>query len=228
MTDSTWQGEGLFDACNINRPFAKMVNAVYLINYTLSDNYIPQWHSTADYENESKAANNGYHGPFYLRIIQQGAPPNPFAGATTEAGRFAARDRTNYHCPVFSNDVGTDSVLDRAFAMLHEAWHHWQHKNGFDRLASHAICPETGERKCDHYYFHGSGRFNFGQLYTYAGDAFHSPNQVAVEFIADLAEEHLPDVPKPIVVNAEAFGNVQLRHAFVHPPPWKIGEPRPF
>src|SRR5262245_58133671 len=68
LTDSSWNAAGLLDACNITKPFAKVVNAVFLINYALSDNYARQWHSTEDYSTSSRAANNRFHDSMYYML----------------------------------------------------------------------------------------------------------------------------------------------------------------
>jgi hypothetical protein len=92
LTDDSWDGAGISDACNVSLPFAKVLNSVYLINYALSDNYIPQWHSTEDYASSSRAADNRFHGPFYQRFIENDGS----ADATTTVGRVAARESQEY------------------------------------------------------------------------------------------------------------------------------------
>ena len=70
LTDDSWDPAGITDACNVAKPFGKVVNAAFLINYALSDNYAFQWHSTEDYQSSSRAAENRFHGPFYQRFIE--------------------------------------------------------------------------------------------------------------------------------------------------------------
>jgi hypothetical protein len=89
LTDYSWDRPGLDDACNVSRPFAKVVNAPFLINYALSDNYIPQWHSTEDYRNSSRAAESAFHDDIYYRLVQQmgTAEANSETGRETIGGR---------------------------------------------------------------------------------------------------------------------------------------------
>ena len=111
--------------------------------------------------------------------------------------------------------------------MLHESWHHWQHKHNFD--TSH---PQCGGHDCDYYYFHGSGAFDFGQLDRYdtnpAHLLFHSPRQVQIEFWADLAELSQPWVPTSVTTMARNYGNLRLAQEIVNPIGYRIGDPRPF
>jgi hypothetical protein len=225
LTDDYWYPAGFDDACNVARPFGKVVNAAFLINYTLSDNYAHQWHTTEDYASSSRAADNRFHGPFYLRFIEyKGA-----AEADSETGRFAARDRTNLHCPLFNMSSPSDAPSNRASVMIHESWHHWQLRYGFD--GNHPQCGFT-PHDCDYYYFHGTGEFDEGQLERYSirpdHVLFHSPYQIAVEFDADLAEMSHPWVPIIVTQSARSFGNTRLASQFVNAVGYRIGDPRPF
>jgi hypothetical protein len=227
LTDFTWDHAGISDACNVSQPFAKVVNAAFLINYALSDNYIPQWHSTEDYRNSSRASDNNFHGPFYCRLA--------FAGdsATTEAnsqtGRFLAEDRINLYCYLFNLGSPANLPSERAAVMVHESWHHWQYKHGF--VTAHPQCGSPAH-DCDYYYFHGTGAFDFGQMDRYDTDPnhllFHSPYQVAVEFHADLAEMSLPWVPLIVTQSARSIGNNRIDNRFVNAVGYRIGNPRPF
>jgi hypothetical protein len=230
LTDDSWDPAGISDACNVALPFAKVVNSAFLINYGLSDNYIPQWHSTEDYRSSSRAADNRFHGPFYQRFILY----NGRAEADSETGRTAARDRTNLHCPLF--DVGNPSndVANRASVMVHESWHHWQQKHGFNTghmSGPIGSCTVSGAA-CDWYYFHGSGAFDFGTLDRYDTNPqhllFHSPYQIAVEFDADVAEEAQPWVPVSVTQQARLIGNSRLSTQFRNAVGYRIGNPRPF
>lgn len=225
LTDDSWEGAGLKDVCNTSLPFGKVLNSIFLISYALSDNYIHQWHSTEDYQSSSRAADNRFHGPFYQRFIEYEGSSN----ATTETGRFAARDRTDLHCPLFNVGAFSDSPSARAGVMLHESWHHWQYKHDFED--THPQCGSP-PHDCDYYYFHGSAAFDFGTLDGYDTNPnhfrFHSPRQVQVEFLADLAELSQPWLPTIVTQAAKAFGNDRLRNEFVNAVGYRIGDPRPF
>ena len=223
LTDDSWNPAGIADACNASLPFAKVVNSVFMINYTLTDNYSLQWHSTEDYRSSSRAGSNRFHGDFYQRFIQY----NGGAEADSETGRFAAEDRTNLHCPLFNLGGASDDVTNRASVMLHESWHHWQHAHGFD--TSH---PQCNGHDCDYYYFHTVSQFDFGQLDRYDTNPnhllFHSPYQIAVEFDADVAELSQGWVPVSVQQAARNFGNARLGSQFVNSPGYTIGDPRPW
>ena len=225
LTDDSWNPAGIDDACNVEKPFAKVVNAVALIKYFLSDNYSLQWHSTEDYTSSSSAADNRFHGPFYQRFIEY----NGASEADSETGRTLARDRTNLHCPLFNLGSSSDSPSNRASVMLHESWHHWQYKHSF--VTSHPSCGSPSH-DCDYYYFHGVGAFDFGQLDRYDTNPnhfrFHSPYQIAVEFDSDLAETSEVWVPTIVTQSARSFGNTRLTTQFVNAPGYRIGNPRPF
>ncbi len=228
LSDSTWSQDGLKDACNVQLPFAKVVNAAFLINYALSDNYALQWHSTEDYRSSSRAAENRFHGPFYTRLGTTGAP-----SATTEAqaqtGRFLARDRTNLYCRMFSMGSPSDSPSNRASVMLHESWHHWQYEHDFNTSHFKIGSPPAD---ADWFYPHRVSDFDFGVLDAYDTNPshllFHSPYQIAVEFDADLAEMSNPWVPLVVTQAARNFGNTRLGSQFGNAVAYRIGNPRPF
>jgi hypothetical protein len=225
MTDDSWEPAGKFDACNIAKPFAKVVNSVYLICHGLSDYAgaatCRQWHSTADYRDLLVTAENRFHGPYYVRFIQyNGSRP-----ADAEIRRFLARDRTNLHCPLFNVGSTYDTPTFRAAALLHEAWHHWQYENDFD--PSHMSCA-VGD--CDWYYVNKSSPW--GHMHTYdlnaASFRFLSPYQVMVEFLDDISIFHRKQVPISTALDARNEGNAVLTEKFRNAPKFRIGAPKPF
>jgi hypothetical protein len=225
LNDDSWQPAGLLDDCNLALPFAKVINAVFLIQYALSDNYALQWHSTEDYTTESSAYGNRFHGEFYIRFISQGGTLD----AISEVGRFLAEDRTDLYCPIFDLRNSENSASNRASVLIHEAWHHWQHSRGY--VVSHPQCGSPAH-DCDYFYFHTVSQFDFGKLDQFDPDPnhllFHSPYQVQCEFDADLAELANPWVPVITTQAARASGNARLSSQFVNNPPWRIGSPRPW
>ncbi|MFI0738827.1 hypothetical protein ACH4PU_12195 [Streptomyces sp. NPDC021100] len=224
LTDDSWNPAGIGDACNVRLPFGKVVNSAYLINYCLTDNRNSQWHSTEDYQSSSRAADNRFHGPFYMRFIQY----NGASEADSETGRFAARDRTNLHCPLFDLGNISDSAGNRASVLLHESWHHWQYKHHFK--TDHIGGCSNGE--CDYYYFHGVGAYEFGQFDRYDTNPshllFHSPYQVCAELEGDFAENAKPFVPTVVTQTARNLGNIRLNICFANAVGYRIGDPRPW
>lgn len=226
LTDSTWSGNGLEDACNVTRPFAKVVNSVFLINYALSDNSNLQWHSSEDYVSSSRAADNRFHGHLYYQLSRINVLTKL---ATAETGRFLARDRTLLYCNLFNMGQASDSATVRASTLVHESWHHWQRHHGF--VSAH---PQVGSpsRDGDYYYFHRVGAYAFGDLDGYdtnpANMRFHSPYQIGVEFLADLAELSQAWVPLVVTQTARSSGNAILANRFKNSVAYLIGNPRPF
>lgn len=227
LTDDSWDGAGLGDPNDGTLPYGKVLTSIFLITYALSDDYIPQWHSTEDYVSCSRAADNRFHGPFYMRFIEY----NGSSEADAETGRFAARDRTNLHCPLFNVGSISSFPSHRAGVLLHEAWHHWQYAHGFvgDHPDKSRAC--TGA-ECDYYYFHGSGWFEFGTLDRWDINPnsfrFHSPYQVEAEFFGDLAELAKSWVPNLISKTARDHGNILLEKYFINRVGYRIGDPRPW
>jgi hypothetical protein len=219
LTDDSWNPAGILDACNVAKPFAKVINAAFLINYCLSDNYAFQWHSTEDYQSSSRAASNRFHDSFYQRFIEYDGGSE----ATT------SDDHTDLHCPLFNIGSPSDSPANRASVMLHESWHHWQQAHNF--VTTHPQCGSPSH-DCDYYYAHGISTYDFGQMDRWDTNpnhfCFHSPYQIAVEFDGDLAEFANPWVPTITTQAARSYGNIRLSTQFVNAVGYRIGDPRPF
>lgn len=226
LTDDSWGGAGANSPDDGTLPYGKMITAIYLLCYALRDDYIPQWHARNDYLSSGRAADNQYHGPFYMRFLNSSD-----SEATSETGRFAARDRTNYKCPLFDKGGISDDPANRASVIAHESWHHWQYKH--DYKTDHQTGPSVAAgMQGDWYYFHGSGAFDFGTLWTYDVNAnpirFHSPYQIAIEWDADLAEYSFGWVPLIVQQQARNYGNTRLALQCKNMIGYRIGDPRPF
>ena len=225
MNDASWDPAGAGERWNGSKPYGKMINAIYLLAYALRDEYIPQWHARADYLEAARAADNAYHGPFYLRFADGAGE------ASADTGRTAARDRTDYHCQVFDKGSVSDDPANRASVIVHEGWHHWQYKYGWE--GTHLTGGNIKEGwEGDYYYRHGSGTFDFGTLWGYNLNSnpmrFHSPYQIGVEFDADLAEFSFSWIPVSVAQSARSFGNTRLANQFHNAVSYRIGQPRPF
>ncbi|WP_297619935.1 hypothetical protein [Nocardia sp.] len=226
ITDDSWDPAGGTERWNGSKPYGKMIHAIYLLAYALRDVYLPQWHARADYLAAARAIDNQYHGPFYLRFRNSSDHE-----ATSETGLFATRDRTNYKCPVFDLGGPSDDPSNRASVLVHESWHHWQRKYHWKTDHQHggAVAPGLDG---DWYYFHGSGLFDFGTLWTSNPHSnplrFHSPYQVQIEFDADLAEFSFSWVPVIVQSQARYYGNTRLTNQCKNRITYRIGDPRPF
>jgi len=221
--DDSWDPAGEAEPWRASLPYGKMINAIYLLAYALSDDYWSQWHARNDYLSAARAESNAYHGPFYLRFV------DGHGEATADTGRFLARDRTDMHCAVFNFRGASDDPVNRASVLVHESWHHWQWEKGFvgDHLHGGDIDPDLDG---DHYYFHPVSAFDFGVLWQYRLSPllFHSPYQVQCEFAADIAELSNDWVPIAVTQSARHFGNTRLALQFFKRPSYRIGQPRPF
>lgn len=226
LSDDSWDPAGGNETWNGSKPYGKMIHAIYLLAYALRDEYVLQWHARDDYLSAARAADNSYHGPFYLRFIN-----GQDAEASADTGRFAARDRTDYKCPVFDNGGKSDDPANRASVMVHEGWHHWQYNYGWngDHLHGGAITPGLDG---DWYYLHKFWQFDFGQLWRYDLQSdpmrFHSPYQIGTEFDGDLAEFSYSWVPVVVQDQARYYGNTRLANQFKNRVTYRIGNPRPF
>jgi hypothetical protein len=226
LTDDSWDPAGAGNPTDGNLPYGKMITSIYLITYALRDEYIPQWHARADYLASARAADNSYHGPFYSRFYTAGG-----GEALSETGRTAARDRINFKCPLFDVGGPSDDPANRASVMIHESWHHWQYKYHWSR--AHQTGPSVAAgQEGDWYYFHGTGLFDFGTLWTSDAGAdpirFHSPYQVAIEWDGDLAEYSFGWVPLIVQQQARYYGNTRLAQQCKNAIGYRIGDPRPF
>jgi hypothetical protein len=226
LRDDSWNPWGAYDPNDKARPYGKVINAIFLIGYALTDNHSLQWHSTEDYETLAAAGPNRFHDETYLRIITAGS-----SDATAHWGVLGT-DHTDLHCTVFRQGSASNFASHRAGTLVHEAWHHWLYKRDFNPKhpggGASAGWPGGG----DHYYFHTVSAFEFGHLHGWstnpASFRFHSPYQVQAEFYADLAELSRPQIPNQITQTARAHGNTILAGAFVNAAAYRIGQPRPW
>lgn len=227
MSDSDWGGWGFRDACNINLPYAKAVNASYLLTYGLTDNYSLQWHSTLDYRHAAEAWNSPVHNQIHYI-------PNSTRAwlAQADTGRFLAEDRTQMGCLLFDNTSANGNPASRAGDYVHEGWHHWSQKHGYD--PSHmngpiSACTMNGAA-CDWWYFHGVGAYDFGEMHKYTTDGrfFHSSNQAQVEFLCDIAELSQWWVPASVRTIARSEANQRLSMRFRNAVAYRCGDPRPW
>lgn len=221
LSDDSWDPAGGSPPYLRSLPMGKMMLSIYLISYALRDEYIPQWHARNDYLDAARGPENHYHEDQNYRFIQVGDDPKSEASTHDEAG-----DDIDMHCKVFDLESVSDDPVNRASVMIHEAWHHWQRHRGF--VSDHL--PGS----LDWYYRHGSGEFDFGQLWKYRIDPtnrhhlFHSPYQIQVEFDADIAEYSRSFIPVAVTDSARSFGNARLSNRFKNTPGYRIGRPRPF
>jgi hypothetical protein len=221
LTDDSWNPAGADDWNDGTRPYGKTLTSLFIIVYGLGNDFL-SWHPTEDYVNCTLSPKNAFHNLFYLLFIEY----NGSAEAEAEAGGIGS-NRTNLHCLLF--DVGNTASnfpSHRAGVLVHEAWHHWQKKHGFQ--SNHPSGCTAAE--CDYFYRHGFSWSHHDTLDFYSLDPllFHSPIQIEAEFLADLAIFPRAGLPTVIAQTARDHANTLLKKYFVNRTPYRVGDPRPF
>ncbi len=227
LSDSDWGNRGWNDSCNGNFEWPKHWNAAYLIAYGLADNNDQSFHGTEDYEGAARAVGNKYKDSIYQT-------------PTDDTSIFGS---WNYHL-IGSNEVKTSCLLytprfpnanpaSRGGDFEHEAWHGWMNKYGWNNGSVGGHRPMQGNctvNGCDYFYFHGIGAYAFGAMWQNDGTAnrFHSPNQVQVEYLCDVADQPQPWVPNSVRLAAQSDANTRASQRFINGPGYSCGSPRPW
>lgn len=222
MDDDDWVNRGWTDACNPNLEYPKHWNAAYLVNYGLLDNNSQSFHGTADYRATGEAASSNFHSHF-IHVPSD---------RTDVFGSFGG-GRLTTACPLYNATSANANPASRAGDFMHEGWHAWMEKYNYDNgsVGGHrptqGNCTATG---CDYFYFHGIGAYAFGAMWENDGTAnrFHSPNQVQVEFLCDVADQPATWVPNSVRLAAEADANARAVQRFINGPGYRCGDPRPW
>lgn len=222
-----WSNRGFNAACNNKLEYPKHWNASYLVTYGLKDDYYQSFHGTIDYRKTGEAADSAYKDSVYHKATDD----------TSVFGRWI------YH--VFdSNEVQTSCLLYNATAsnghpaaragdFMHEGWHGWMDKYDYDNGSVGGHRPKQGNctvNGCDYFYWHGISAYAFGAMYQTDGTAnrFHSPNQVQVEFLCDVADQSKAWVPASVKLGAKTDANKRAAERFINGPGYTCGSPRPW
>ncbi len=229
MKEDDWGDRGWSDACNIDFEYTKHWNAAYLVTYGLADDNGFSFHGTTDYRQLGEFPTNDYHD--WLRHVASDASGFGSFTPTVFGPNLLAT-----HCPLY--DPGATSPNSnpgsRAGDFMHEGWHGWLDKYDWDNgdfgghRAAQGNC--TAANFCDYFYFHGIGDFAFGELWKTDGTAefFHSPNQIQVEFLCDVADFPQPWIPASVRQSAAADANTRAAQRFINGPGYTCGSPRPW
>jgi hypothetical protein len=226
---SDWANRGWNDACNVNDEFPKHWNAAYLVTYGLADAGCCSWHGTSDYRALGEAAGSKFHSSLYHNV---GDGTGKFGSFDTHT--FGPNEVKTY-CPLYNPTASNANPASRAGDFMHEGWHAWLDKYNWNngscgghRCGNPGNCSFTDA--CDYFYFHGVGAYAFGALYQSDGTAnrFHSPNQVQVEFLCDVADQPKGWVPNSVRVAARADADARATQRFINGPGYKCGDPRPW
>jgi hypothetical protein len=226
MSGDDWGDRGWNDACNQNLEYPKHWNASYLVSYGLQDNNNQSFHGTVDYKATAEKYSTDYHG--YLEHL---ATDDLTIFGSYSEGVFTDTLRTS--CLLYNPAVANANPASRAGDFMHEAWHGWMIENWYSNgnVAGHRAtqgnCTVNG---CDYFYFHGIAQYVFGAMWQSDGTAnrFHSPNQVQVEFLCDVADQPQNWVPNSVRLAAQADANTRAVQRFINGPGYRCGDPRPW
>lgn len=230
--DSSWPGStyGWNDACNQVKDYPKFWSAAYLVTYGLADDYNNAFHFSApDYRSAAEAPSSRYHSALEYMVPD---PDRTLLGSWLfDAG---GSDDVTLHCTVFDVAVMVNAnPASRAGEFIHESWHGWNEKYGINRGPVAGHYPRQGrctQNACDYFYFHGIGAYLPGAMWetTRTAARLHSPNQVQVEFLCDIADYPAPNVPASVRQAARSDANQRSTGRFINGPGYSCGAPRPW
>jgi hypothetical protein len=230
LRSSDWSNRGWNDACNVNLEFPKHWSAAWLVTYGLADNQSQSFHGTVDYRATGEAASSNYHDSLYHSVTDD----------TGVFGRFSPAfwpwdtDNVQTSCLLYNPGLSNSNPGSRAGDFMHEGWHANYDKYGISngdvgghRPGPQGACTING---CDYFYFHGISAYVFGAMWENNGTAsrFHSPNQVQVEFLCDVADQPQSWMPASVRQSAAADANARAVSRFINGPGYSCGSPRPW
>jgi len=236
MDSDHWGNRGWNDACNKNLEYPKTWNAAYLVTYGLLDNNNQSFHGTIDYRPLAEGPDSNFKDAVYYDATDA---TNIFGSFTYH---WPGDDEITLSCNLFNSNVPNANPASRAGDFMHEGWHGWLTEGNWDNgsagghwpctkhpdgTCTNGACTVNG---CDYFYFHGIGAYAFGKLYYTDGTAkyFHSPNQVQVEFLCDVADQPQPWVPISVRQAATVDANQRSAQRFINGPGYTCGSPRPW
>ena len=225
---SDWNDRGWNDACNVKFEFPKHWNATYLVTYGLADENCCSWHGTIDYRQLAEAPSSNFHNSLYHTARDDSCCFGSFNP------KVFGPDELATHCPLYNPSATNSNPASRAGDFMHEGWHGWLRKYNWNNGSCNGHrCGPVGNctaSNCDYFYFHGVGAYAFGALYQTDGTAnrFHSPNQVQVEFLCDVADYPKGWVPASVRQKAKADADARAVARFINGPGYKCGGARPW
>lgn len=225
---SDWNNRGWNDSCNVNFEWPKHWNAAYLVTYGLLDNNSQSFHGTVDYRATSEAASSNFHSSLYHTASDDSCCFGAF-----QYHVFGANE-VQTMCLLYNSSSANANPASRGGDFMHEGWHAWLSKYGWSNGSCNGHrCGPTGSctvGNCDYFYFHGIGAYAFGALYQTDGTAnrFHSPNQIQVEYLCDVADQSKGWVPASVRLSGKADADQRAVQRFINGPGYKCGDPRPW
>jgi hypothetical protein len=227
MDDDDWGDRGWNDACNVNLEYPKHWNASYLVTYGLEDDYFHSFHGTADYRATAEARESDFHDDLCHVPTDRTDIFGSFSYEVFGCNEVATS------CLLYNPGETNSNPASRAGDFMHEGWHAWLDHYDWDngdfgghRAAQGACTCDC----CDYFYFHGVSEYLFGDLYQTDGTAerFHSPNQVQVEFLCDVADDPQWWIPASVRLRAAADANARSAARFINGPGYSCGDARPW
>lgn len=223
LRSGDWAGRGWNDACNNKLEYPKHWNGSYLLTYGLLDNFFQSFHGTVDYRATAEAASSKFHNHLHHSV---GDTPGLF-------GSYGGGTVTTY-CPLYNPTATNSNPASRGGDYMHEGWHAWMEKYNWNNgsVGGHRPGPQGGctINSCDYFYFHGISAYAFGAMWQNDGTAkrFHSPNQVQVEYLCDVADQSKSWVPASVRQGARNDANTRAVQRFINGPGYTCGSPRPW
>lgn len=223
LRSGDWSGRGWNDACNKKLEYPKHWNASYLLTYGLLDNNDQSFHGTVDYRATAEAASSNFHDSIHDSV----------GDGTANFGSYGGGTVTTY-CPLYNSTVQNANPGSRSGDFQHEGWHAWMDTYDWDngsvgghRPGPQGACTING---CDYFYFHGISKYLFGDMWQTDGTAnrFHSPNQVQVEYLCDIADQSQSWVPSSVRLAAKTDANTRAGQRFINGPGYTCGSARPW
>jgi hypothetical protein len=220
VSGSDWGDRGFYAACSPTQQYPKHWSASYLISYGLPNNTTnrTQYHSSDDYQTLARAGGNIYHSANYQ------APSDD----TSIFGRWTwelfGANKIETSCLLYDPNLASNAnPASRAGDFIHEAWHSWLWHNGYypDHHAGPTGSCTLSGNACDYFYYHNLTDYAFGNLWWYQDQSgaplfFHSPNQVQVEYLCDVAKSSASWVPLSVRTAAAADANQRLGSRFIN------------
>jgi hypothetical protein len=193
------------------------------LTYGLLDNNDQSFHGTADYRATAEAASSNFHNSIHDTI----------ADGTANFGSYSGGTVTTF-CPLYDPTWQNSNPGSRSGDFQHEGWHAWMEKYNWNngnvgghRPGPSGACTING---CDYFYFHGISKYVFGAMWENDGTAnrFHSPNQVQVEYLCDIADQSKSWVPASVRLAAKTDADTRAVQRFINGPGYACGSARPW
>jgi len=218
-----WTNRGWNDACNNVLEYPKHWNASFLLTYGLLDNNDQSFHGTVDYRATAEAVSSNFHNAIHDSV----------GDGTDLFGSYSGGTVTTY-CPLYDVTWQNANPGSRGGDFQHEGWHAWMEKYNFNNgdVGGHRPGPQGActINSCDYFYFHGISQYVFGDMWQNDGTAnrFHSPNQVQVEYLCDVADQSQSWIPASVRMAAQTDANTRAGQRFINGPGYTCGSARPW